>query len=182
MRYLVLGVCAFTVACSGATPTAPSRSLAPIVQLSSSAGDASSPETVPASRAATAAEPPFNLQVILRGDGFGLVKLRQEKDTTQNILYTDVWVRDLLPDTSYELQRAVDGPADGVCASTDWVTLGQGTTPDPILTDDKGTARAALWRLVPAIPVPLDIHFRVVQTGTSQVALQSDCYRLIVRD
>jgi hypothetical protein len=27
-----------------------------------------------------------------------------------------------------------------------------------------------------------DIHFRVVQTGTSHVVLHSDCYRLVVRD
>ena len=43
-------------------------------------------------------------------------------------------------------------------------------------------SRAALWRLAPANPVPVDIHFRVSQTGTSNIALQSDCYQLLVRD
>ena len=99
MRYLVIGLCAFTVACSGATPTAPSASLAPTGGLSSS--DNASPN---------AAQPHFNLEAILRGDGFGLVALRQEKDPTQNILYMDVWVRDLLPNTSYDLQRASTAP------------------------------------------------------------------------
>src|SRR5687767_10523744 len=136
MRHLVIGLCAFTAACSGATPTTPSASLAPIARLS-----AEDPTTAssPASSAAAAVQPHFNLEVILRGDGFGLVKLRQEKDPMQDILYMDVWVRDLLPNTSYDLQRAVDSPRDGVCTGTNWLTMGQGTTPQPILTDDTGS-------------------------------------------
>ena len=35
---------------------------------------------------ANAVQPHFNLEAILRGDGFGLVKLRQQKDPTQDIL------------------------------------------------------------------------------------------------
>jgi hypothetical protein len=164
LRHLVLGLCVFTVACSGATPASPSASLAPVGQLSSSA------------------QPHFNLEAILRGDGFGLVSLRQGKDPTQDILYMDVWVRDLLPNTSYDLQRAVDGPRDGVCTGTNWLTMGQGPTPQPILTDETGTGRAELWRPVPATATPGDIHFRVIRTGTSTVALQSDCYQLLLRD
>jgi hypothetical protein len=60
--------------------------------------------------------------------------------------------------------------------------MGQGTTPQPILTDETGTGRAALWRSVPATATPSDIHFRVIQTGTSTIALQSDCFQLLVRD
>jgi hypothetical protein len=135
-----------------------------------------------ANASANAAQPHFNLQAILRGDGFGLVNLRQQKDPTQNILYMDVWVRDLLPNTSYDLQRAVDTPRDGVCTGTNWLTMGQGTTPQPILTDDTGTGRAELWRPVPATAAASDIHFRVVQTGTSNVTLQSDCFPLLLRD
>lgn len=171
MRHLIIGLCAFTVACSGATPTAPGASLAPLGSLSSSA-DAS----------ATSVPPRFNLQAILRGDGFGLVELRQEKDPTQNILYLDVWVRDLLPNTSYGLQRAVDVPQDGVCTGTNWITLGQGVTPQPFLTDETGTGRAELWRAVPLTVTPGDIHFRVIQTVTSTVVLQSDCFKLFPRD
>jgi hypothetical protein len=165
-----MGVCAFMVACSGANPTTPT-SLAP-GGPSSSAVEASA-EAVP---------PRFNLQAVLRGDGFGLVGLRQERDPTQDILYMDVWVRDLLPNTSYSLQRAVDAPQDGICTGTNWLAMGQGTTPHPIVTDEKGTGRAQLWRAVPATALGSDIHFRVIQTGTSNVALQSDCYKLLVRD
>ena len=182
MRHLVIGLCAFTVACSGATPTAPSAALTPIARSSSSAEDPNSTGSSPASSAATAVQPHFNLEVILRGDGFGLVNLRQEKDPTQDILYMDVWVRDLLPNTSYDLQRAVDAPRDGVCTGTNWLTMGQGTTPQPILTDGTGTGRAALWRAVPATAVGSDIHFRVLQTGTSNIPLHSGCYPLLVRD
>lgn len=170
MRYLVMGVCAFTVACGGANPATPT-SLAPAGSSSSDAVDAS-----------TAVPPRFNLEAILRGDGFGHVKLRQEQDPTQDILFMDVWVRDLLPNTSYSLQRAVDAPQDGICTGTNWLSMGQGTTPHPILTDDTGTGRAELWRAVPATAAGSDIHFRVIQTATSIVALHSDCYKLLVRD
>ena len=173
MRQLVIGVCVFAAACSGATPTAPSATMAPMAVLSS---------TADAVVTATGAQPHFNLEAILWGDGLGHVKLRQEKDPTQNILYMDVWVRDLLPNTSYDLQRAVDTPRDGVCTGTNWLTMGLGATPLPFLTDDRGTGRAELWRPVPATAAPSDIHFRVVQTGTSIVALQSDCYPLLLRD
>jgi hypothetical protein len=171
MRHLAIGLCVFTAACSGAAPTAPSVSPPPIGEGSSSAG-----------ASATAGQPHFNLEVILRGDGFGLVKLRQQKDPTQDVFHMDVWVRDLLPNTSYGLQRAVDSPRDGVCTGTNWLTMGQGTTPQPILTDDTGTGRASLWRAVPATATPSDIHFRVIQTGTGTIALHSDCYQLLVRD
>jgi hypothetical protein len=182
MRHLVIGLCAFTAACSGATPTAPSvAALAPLARLSS-AEDPNSTGSSPVSSAAAAVPPRFNLEAILRGDGFGLVTLRQEIDPTQDILYMDVWVRDLRPNTSYDLQRAVDAPRDGVCTGTNWLTMGQGTTPQPILTDGTGTGRAALWRAVPATALGSDIHFRVIQTGTSNIALLSGCHPLLVRD
>lgn len=173
MRCLTIGLCAFTVACSGDTPTAPSFDVVPGSGLSPSAG---------AILSATSPVPHFNLQAILRGEGFGLLKLRQEKDPTQDILFMDVWVRDLLPNTSYDLQRAVDTPQDGVCTDTNWLTMGQGAAPQPVLTDDRGTGRAELWRAVPATASPSDLHFRVVPTGASNVVLHSDCYRLLRRD
>lgn len=130
------------------------------------------------------AEPPFNLEAILRGDGFGLVKFRQKKDPTQNIIDLDVWVRDLLPDTNYSLQRAVDTTLDGICTGTNWLTLGQGLTPQPIVTDDSGSGRASLWRDLSSLApgTAFDIHFRVIQNGTTNVPLHSDCYRFVVRD
>ncbi len=129
-------------------------------------------------------EPPFNLEAILRGDGFGLVKFRQVKDPAQNIIDLDVWVRDLLPTTNYSLQRATDATLDDVCTGTNWLTLGQGAAAHPIVTDEGGTGRASLWRDLSFLPpgTEFDIHFRVVRTGTTLVALQSDCYRFVVRD
>jgi hypothetical protein len=175
---LVIGTL-FAVACNQpASPSVPSFSAA------------SGPQSVSSTRAsqrlssANAAQPPFNLEAILRGDGFGLVKFRQQIDPTQNIIDLDVWVRDLLPNTSYSLQRAVDTTLDGVCTGTNWLTLGEGLTPQSIDTDDRGTGRAALWRDISSIAAgtAFDIDFRVVRTGTTSVALQSDCYRYIVRD
>src|SRR5437660_3918851 len=69
--------------------------------------------------------PNFNLEVVLRGDGFGLVKFRQPNDADK-IVYLDTWVRDLAPNTSYLLQRAVDTNVDDDCTSTGWLTLGKG--------------------------------------------------------
>ena len=71
------------------------------------------------------ANPDFNLEVILRGEGrsFGLVKFRQDNDAAK-IVDLGVWVRDLEPNHAYLLQRAVDTPADGSCTSILWLTLG----------------------------------------------------------
>lgn len=169
-------VSVFAMACSGrnASPSAPTAAGAAAV---AEAGSSQSP---------AAEQPPFNVEAILRGDGFGHVKFRQEKDATHNVVNLDVWVRDLLANTSYSLQRATDATLDGVCSGTNWLTLGEGSTPHPIVTDDRGTARAALWRDLSAVApgTTFDIHFRVIENGTSpfHVALQSDCYRFVVRN
>ena len=83
--------------------------------------------------------PNFNLEVILRGDGFGLVKFRQPNDA-QAIIYLDPWVRGLVPNTEYLLQRAVDGAVNDDCTSTAWLTLGRGLAPQSIVTDAGGPA------------------------------------------
>ena len=78
---------------------------------------------------AAAETPPFNLEVILRdigdGKGFGQVTFRQRNDDSKVVLL-DTWVRDLAPNHSYRLQRAVDQTLDGDCTSTAWLTLGSG--------------------------------------------------------
>src|SRR3989449_783467 len=55
--------------------------------------------------------PPFNNEIILRdvtgNGGFGHVKFRQPNDADR-IVYLDTWVRDLQPNTGYQLQRATD--------------------------------------------------------------------------
>jgi hypothetical protein len=130
------------------------------------------------------ATPNFNLQVVLRpaegapDGGFGLVKFRQPKDADK-IVYLDVWVRDLAPNHSYTLQRAVDTNVNDDCTGTSWLTLGQGLVPQAITTDQTGTGRADLFRNLAAIPLgaEFDIHFRVIDTVTSAVVLESACYQ-----
>jgi hypothetical protein len=126
--------------------------------------------------------PNFNLEAILRPTaigpekGFGLVKFRQPNDQETRI-YLDVWVRDLAPDRTYYLRRAVDMTApDGDCDSeSGWLTLG------PIPTDGRGTGQAALSRAVPAVFRAFDIHFIVTETETATSGvLQSACYQYTV--
>jgi len=136
--------------------------------------------------AVTPAQPPFNLEVILRGEGnrFGLVKFRQDNDADK-IITLDTWVRNLEPNHQYLLQRAVDAinMVDGNCTSTSWLTLGKGLTPQSITTDENGTGREELWRSVSALASgsAFDIHFRVVDALSMTVILTSDCYEYKVR-
>lgn len=156
------------------------------VFLTACSGDATAPfalqdsETIPS--AAWGPETPhFNLEVILRGDGFGHVKFRQPNDA-DFIIYLDTWVRDLAPNTNYLLQRAVDTAVDDVCTSTGWLTLGKGLVPQAITTDDRGTGREQLFRDVSAFPAgsEFDIHFRVINEATAAIVLQSECYQFTI--
>ena len=124
--------------------------------------------------------PYFNLEVVLRGDGFGLVKFRQPNDDAF-IVNLDVWLRDLAPNTSYLLQRAVDTNVDDNCTSTAWLTLGKGLQPQSITTDGTGTGREKLFRILPPSPgSEFDIHFRVIDEATSAVVLTSKCYQFTI--
>jgi hypothetical protein len=125
--------------------------------------------------------PNRNLEIILQGAGFGLVTFRQPKDEAA-IVYLDVWVRDLAPNTVYELQRATDPVIDDACTGTNWLTLGQGLTAQAITTDEKGTGREALFRDLAAVAPgsAFDIHFRVVEQVTQAVVLESSCYQFVV--
>jgi hypothetical protein len=132
------------------------------------------------------ADPGRNLEAILRPaagaeSGFGLVKFRQPKDEDK-IVYLDVRVRDLEPNHSYSLQRATDTNVDDVCTGTNWLTLGQGLVPKAIETNDRGTGRAELSRDLFAISLgtEFDIHFRVIDSATMAVVLQSGCYQFTV--
>ena len=126
--------------------------------------------------------PNFNLEVVLRdvtgGPGFGLVKFRQPNDADKTI-YLDTWVRDLAPNHSYRLQRAVDTIVDDNCTSTAWLTLGKGLVPQAITTDEKGTGREELFRNLATVPVgsQFDIYFRVIDDATGAVVLESGCYQ-----
>src|SRR3954447_20282795 len=135
---------------------------------------------------AAAETPPFHLEVILRdigdGKGFGHVTFRQRNDDSKVVLL-DTWVRDLAPNHSYRLQRAVDQSLDGDCTSTAWLTLGRGLEPREIATDDRGTGREDLFRSLAALATgsQFDIHFQVIDAMTLAPVLQSGCYRYTVR-
>ena len=126
--------------------------------------------------------PNFNLEVILRGDpsGFGLVKFRQPNDVDR-IVNLDVWVRDLQPNSHYRLQRATDTNVNDDCTGTNWLTLGRGAVAQDILTDERGTGRAELFRNLgtTAVGTEFDIHFRVIDAAGTPV-LNSDCYQFTV--
>jgi hypothetical protein len=143
--------------------------------------------TVTATVAATAlADPGRNVQAQLRPaaggpeGAFGLVEFRQPKDENKIVLL-GVWVRDLLPNHSYRLQRATDMTGDDLCTGTNWLTLGKGLVPEAIATDDRGTGRAELFRDLATVPTgtQFDIHFRVIDAITSAVVLESACYQFI---
>jgi len=169
---ITLGALAAACGVERPDPAAPSLTAGGWTGLSASAWG---PET-----------PPFNNEIILRDvsgeNGFGHVKFRQPNDADK-IVYLDTWVRDLAPNASYRLQRAVDTQLDDVCTGTGWLTLGQGTTPAAIVTDARGTGRAALFRNLGATPTgtEFDIHFRVVTDASPPaVVLQSGCYQFVV--
>lgn len=125
--------------------------------------------------------PPFNDEIILRGDGFGHVKFRQPNDGDR-VVYLDTWVRDLAPNTAYLLQRAVDTNVNDDCTGTAWLTLGKGAAAQALVTDDRGTAREELFRNLGAFQpgAKFDIHFRVIDATTSAVVLTSTCYQFTV--
>ena len=169
----VMFVTIVLAACSGdsSLPLAPTPSVTS--NVSQPVGPPWGPET-----------PKFNLEAVLRADdgpGFGLVKFRQPNDDLRVIDLT-TWVRDLKPNTGYLLQRAVDSTLDKVCTSQAWLTLGRGTQPQPITTDEHGTGREDLFRNVGVFPAGLtfDIHFQVIEQATSAVALRSGCYQFTI--
>jgi len=129
--------------------------------------------------------PPFNDEIILQdvsdGPAFGHVKFRQPNDGDR-IVYLDTWVRDLKPNTTYQLQRATDTAVNDDCLGTNWLTLGRGTTPQAITTDDRGTGRESLFRNLgtTAVGTAFDIHFRVIEQATGGVVLESACYQFVV--
>ena len=182
-RFQFLAAVAVVFSISALACSRPNDPIGPTSIVAPSSGSSASGVSA-GSLGSRSEQPPFNLEAILRGDGFGLVKFRQVKDAAQNIIDLDVWVRGLQPDSSYSLQRATDTTLDDSCTGTNWLTLGQGPTPQPIVTDGEGTGRAALWRDLSSLApgTAFDIHFRVIQNGTVLVALQSDCYRFVVRD
>jgi hypothetical protein len=159
-------------------------SLASGCRKESSTKDLASSPTAKSDKAPTPAQPNFNLEVILRGaeSSFGHIKFRQANDVAK-IVTLEVWVRDLLPNHQYLLQRAVDTNLDGNCTGTSWLTLGKGLQPQAITTDANGTGTEELWRSLSASAsgATFDIHFQIIDAVTKTVVLTSDCYQYTVR-
>src|SRR5215210_1417264 len=156
------------VGCSDSPPLAPSSPVQS--NVTQQVGPPWGPET-----------PRFNLEVILRandGPGFGLINFRQPNDDLV-VINLKTWVRNLKPNTSYLLQRAVDTTLDTVCTSQTWLTLGKGTQPQAITTGENGTGSEDLFRNVGGVPIgtTFDIHFQVIEQATSTIALRSGCYQ-----
>jgi hypothetical protein len=91
-------------------------------------------------------------------------------------------VRDLAPNRNYRLERAADTTVDDSCTSTAWLTLGSGTVPQAITTDDRGTGRAEPFRDPGALALGtrFDIQFRVIDAATSAVGVTSASYQYTV--
>jgi hypothetical protein len=130
--------------------------------------------------------PCYNLDVVLKGNNkehqVGFIKFRQDPDTAR-IITLETFIKDLLPNHEYLLQRAVDPVVDGDCTSTTWLTLGKGLTPQSILTDAHGNGSEALWRDITSAArgTTFDIHFQILDATSTEVVLTSDCYQFTVR-
>ena len=131
--------------------------------------------------------PLYDLDVPLHSEtkdtGTGLINFRQNPDTAR-VITLNTWVTKLLPNHSYQLQRAVNPITDITgCSSTAWLTLGEGLQPKSILTDAHGNGSANLWRDVTALArgTAFHIHFEVVDAATLAPILTSDCFDYTVR-
>src|SRR5204862_2091639 len=111
---------------------------------------------------------------------FGHVKFRQPNDADR-IVNLDTWVRDLAPNAEYRLQRATDTAINDDCTGTNWLTLGRGSVPQTIVTDERGAGRADLFRNLgtTAIGVAFGIHFRVNDGGGGGV-VEGGRYAVVV--
>jgi hypothetical protein len=161
------------------------QEIVPVKSVDSSNSSIDELSESPESRISRHSEGPnYNLNVLLQGEDrtFGFIKFRQYKNESQ-MIYLDTWVFGLEPNTSYQLQRAVDTTLDGNCTSTAWLTLGKGLEPLSIVTDNRGMGKAEIFRGVATIPVgaTFDIHFQIVKENTTEVVLASDCYQYTVR-
>ncbi len=140
-------------------------------------------QSVPASASSVTPTPDLDVTLAppVAGAATGQVSFRQPPDEHKTVLL-GVQVTGLAPNTDYLLQRAADGPADGVCTSTTWLTLGLGTAPQAIRTNASGAGHAALFRDLPSPEgATFDIHFQVIDAVTGAVVLESSCYQFVVR-
>ena len=114
----------------------------------------------------------------ISGEGAGHVLVTptaQNKDSFTFAMLLEVNVRDMLPNSTFTVERAIDFIPDGVCTGTTSLTNG------PITTSEGG-AGAAHFSLAKGAPflegVRFDVVFRVIGNGTE---LRSDCMTVTVK-
>ncbi|MEO6684110.1 MAG: hypothetical protein ABIN48_14905 [Ginsengibacter sp.] len=95
-----------------------------------------------------------SLKSIGKDAGVGFIKFRQDPDTAR-VITLDTWVKNLRPNHSYLLQRAVNPIADVIgCSSTAWLTLGEGLQSKSILTNARSMATQnydAIFQVLPVV-------------------------------
>jgi len=133
---------------------------------------------------------PYNINAVLHstdpkehaGEGFGLVKFRQDPDTAR-IITLDTYLKDLAPNHDYSLQRSVNPITDPGCSDPSWLTLGLGLVPQNIHTDAHGNGHEQLFRNVTAVArgTSFWIHFQVIDAITLTTVLTGDCEQYTVR-
>jgi hypothetical protein len=125
-------------------------------------------------------------QVMLHGSGWGRVQFRQPEDGEARIFFI-TWLRELKTNTTYLLQQAIDPIVDGVCTvgttnPAEWLTIGVGTKPFTITTDERGSFHAPLSRTLPRrlVGTTFDIHLRIIEEASKAVVQKSGCFQFQV--
>jgi hypothetical protein len=113
----------------------------------------------------------------ISGQGTGHVLVSPTAQDRPNFaVQVEVNVRDMLPNSTFTVQRAVDLNPDGVCTqASGWLTNG------PITTSEGGAGAAHFFveRSAPFVSgVRFDVVFRVIGNGTE---LRSDCMTVTVK-
>ena len=97
------------------------------------------------------------------------------KDRPTFAVEVEVNVQDMLPNSTFTVERRVDLTPDGVCTSATWLTNG------PITTSEGG-AGAQHFEVERGAPfvsgVRFDVQFHVIGNGTE---LRSDCMTVTVK-
>jgi hypothetical protein len=112
----------------------------------------------------------------ISGQGTGHVLVSPTAKERPNFaVQIEVNVREMLPNSTFTVQRAPDLNPDGVCTGTMWLTNGP-------LTTSEGGAGAAHFFVTRGAPfvsgVRFDVVFRVIGNGTE---LRSDCMTVTVK-
>jgi hypothetical protein len=132
---------------------------------------------VAAVAAVAQAEPgPESTLTAISGQGTGHVLVAPTAEDRPNFaVQVEVNVRDLLPNSTYTVQRAPDLNPDGVCTGTTWLSNG------PVTTSQDGTGAAHFFveRGAPFVSgVRFDVVFRLIGNGAE---LRSHCMTVTVK-